>query len=257
MMMGAPETDPFLMLDELRGTFSRELGGGFPPHPHRGMQTLTYVLSGGIVHEDSNGHRGEITDGGAQWMSAGRGIVHSEMPPENVDGEFHGFQIWINLPAEKKMQQSRYRDVSRAELATLEENGCRLVAISGSWQLGNQEVTGPLDELAAEGSLAELQVPAGGTARLVTNRLANVVGYLFDGSVRAPAQNIDSQHLLLTGPGDTWDIEAGDAGARLMLLKGDPIGEPVAAYGPFVMNTEEEIRQAVQDYQDGTLARPA
>jgi quercetin 2,3-dioxygenase len=151
--------DPILMLDELRAERREDLGGGFPPHPHRGMQTLTYMKHGGIIHEDSRGNRGEIRGGGVQWMSAGRGIIHSEMPTQDTEG-LHGFQLWINLPAAEKMSEPRYRDIPASELAALEGEGFVALAIGGEWRLNDSAVAGPLREIAPRAGVLDLQLQA-------------------------------------------------------------------------------------------------
>lgn len=245
--------DPILMIDELRADSREDLGGGFPPHPHRGMQTLTYLRQGGIIHEDSQGNRGEIRSGGAQWMSAGRGIIHSEMPTADSDG-MHGFQLWINLPRADKMSAPRYRDIPAAELLSAQGEGFALTAIAGRWQLADADITGPLAELAPRAGVADLAMQAGMRVDLVTQAEESVLVYVYEGSLEHAGTAISQQQLLLTSPGESLQLEAGDEGAGLLLLRGQPLGEPVAQYGPFVMNTPEEIEQAIQDYQSGQLA---
>ncbi|MEO1079907.1 MAG: pirin family protein [Pseudomonadota bacterium] len=242
--------DPVLMIDELRSEHREDFEAGFPPHPHRGMQTLTYMKHGGIIHEDSQGNRGEIRSGGAQYMSAGRGIVHSEMPTQDSEG-LHGFQLWINLPAAEKMDAPRYRDLPLTELAQGEAQGVDITAISGEWRVNKLELTGPLDELAPQAALADLRLAAGATAEIATHEDESAMALIYDGSLAARGQLFDPRQLLIFGPGDALELESGDSGAGLLVLRGRPLREPVVHYGPFVMNSEEEIEQAIRDYQAG------
>lgn len=243
--------DPILMIDELRSEHREDFAAGFPPHPHRGMQTLTYMKHGGIVHEDSQGNRGEIRSGGAQYMSAGRGIVHSEMPTQDSAG-LHGFQLWFNLPGKDKLAAPRYRDLPLDSLVHREGGGYAITAISGDWQLGHEEaVAGPLAELAPQAAMADLHLDGGAGADIATARGESVLVYIYDGSLRAGGAEQSAQRLLIFGDGEQLRLEAGDNGAGLLLLRGKPIGEPVVHYGPFVMNTAEEIEEAIRDYQAG------
>ncbi|MEM1188846.1 MAG: pirin family protein [Pseudomonadota bacterium] len=242
--------DPVLMIDELRSDHREDFEAGFPPHPHRGMQTLTYMKHGGIIHEDSEGNRGEIRSGGAQYMSAGRGIVHSEMPTQDSEG-LHGFQLWFNLPAAEKMDAPRYRDLPLEELARGEGGGVDITAVSGTWRVGELDITGPLVELAPQAALADLRLAAGTTTTLATGEDESVMALIYDGTLMARGQQFDAGRLLIFGPGTALELEAGDTAAGLLVLRGRPLREPVVHYGPFVMNTEEEIEQAIRDYQAG------
>jgi len=242
--------DPILMIDELLAEHREDFGGGFPSHPHRGMQTLTYMKQGGIIHEDSHGNRGEIRGGGAQWMSAGRGIIHSEMPTQDSDG-LHGFQLWVNLPAAQKMSQPRYRDVPADELVQWRGEGVEATLIAGQWQFGGDAMRGPLEELAEHASVIDLVMTPEALFETVVPGEENLVGYVYDGSVESGGREVLRQQMLITGEGDALTLQAGDEGARLLLLRGLPLAEPVANYGPFVMNTSEEIEQALRDYQSG------
>ena len=245
--------DPILMIDELRSEHREDFGGGFPPHPHRGMQTLTYLRHGGIIHEDNQGNRGEIRGGGAQWMSAGRGIIHSEMPTADSTG-LHGFQLWINLPRADKMSAPRYRDIPAAELAHAAGEGFDLTAIAGGWQLSDVEATGPLEELVPLAGVADLALAAEARVELATEAEESVLVYVYEGKLQQAGTEVTAQQLLVTSRGDRLSLRAGTDGARVLLLRGRPIGEPVAQYGPFVMNTPAEIEQALQDYQSGQFA---
>jgi len=242
--------DPILMIDELHSEHREDFSGGFPPHPHRGMQTLTYMKQGGIIHEDNQGNRGEILGGGAQWMSAGRGIVHSEMPTQDTTG-LHGFQLWVNLPAAEKMSEPRYRDVPREALATMTGTGFSASVVAGDWQLGAESVTGPLAELAERAALLDLTLEPGAEVNVATAEDESVLAYLYNGQLQHEQGETGPGHLLVTSAGTEWRLRAGDAGAGLLLLRGNPLREPVAHYGPFVMNTQEEIEQTLRDYQSG------
>ena len=248
--------DPLLMVDELRSEHREDFAAGFPPHPHRGMQTLTYMKHGGIVHEDSLGNRGEIRGGGAQWMSAGRGVIHSEMPTQDSHG-LHGFQLWVNLPAADKMASPRYRDVARIELTGLAGPGFEATLIAGDWALDGRTGSGPLVELAERAALADLSLAPGADIVIETGATENAVAYIYGGSLVEQGRDIPERHMVVTGPGEQWRLVAGGEGAELLLVRGEPIGEPVAHYGPFVMNTMDEIEQALADYQAGRFAQSA
>ncbi len=248
--------DPILMIDELRSEYREDFAGGFPPHPHRGMQTLTYMKRGGIIHEDNQGNRGEIRGGGAQWMSAGSGVIHSEMPTQDTEG-LHGFQIWINLPATQKMSTPRYRDIPAAELAQRQSEAFNATAIAGDWVVSDTPISGPLHELAEQASILDLQLDAGNSATIEAHESESLIAYVYDGSVLKDGVEITAKHLLISSRGDRWTVQAGPEGAALLVLRGEPLREPVAHYGPFVMNTPEEIEQALQDYQQGRFVRTA
>lgn len=242
--------DPILMVDELRSEHREDFAGGFPPHPHRGMQTLTYMKQGGIVHQDSLGNRGEIRGGGAQWMSAGRGVIHSEMPTQDTSG-LHGFQLWINLPRQQKMSAPRYRDIPQHELARASGTGFEITAIAGQWQGRGLDIRGPLEELTAQAAIADLALEPGAGLSLTVSASETLLGYVYGGSIPHGAMVIGSQQLFVTSDGEEFQLRAGDHGAKLLLLRGEPLREPVAHYGPFVMNTAQEIEQTLRDYQSG------
>ena len=250
---GHAAMDPVLMIDELRSEHREDFAAGFPAHPHRGMQTLTYMKHGGIIHEDSQGNRGEIRSGGAQYMSAGRGIIHSEMPTQDTQG-LHGFQLWFNLPAAEKMSAPRYRDLPLAELARAGGTGFRLTAVSGAWEVSGASVVGPLEELAPQAALGDLQIDPGTSVRVRAQPGETVMAYVYDGAVAVRGRQPGARQLLIFGDGGHFELTAGDAGAGLLVLRGQPIGERVVHYGPFVMNSEAEIEQAIRDYQSGRFA---
>lgn len=255
-LVGEPLTDPLLLLDELNCPYRADFAGGFPDHPHRGMQTLTYLKSGGIAHADSLGNRGEIRAGGVQWLSAGSGVIHSEMPTLDSDG-LHGFQLWFNLPAAAKRHPPRYRDIAGSALVTEVTPDYSATVIAGDWLLpSGATLTGPLHELAPQAGLLDLELHANATVELAIGAGDCGVAYLYDGAVTlADGQGVASGMLVITGTGDRWRLSGGSEGAKLLVIAGRPIGEPVVGYGPFVMNTGEEIEIAVREYQMGTFIK--
>ena len=249
------DMDPFLMLDEIRSVDSADYVGGFPPHPHRGIETLTYMLAGGFVHEDNMGHREELRDGGAQWMSSGRGVIHSELPLIH-EGLLHGFQLWINLPAAQKMQAPAYKQATRDELpeATL-DNGTVLRSFGGTWEIAGKTLVSPLNNFSANARALDVTLPANTALQIAVPHNDAVLAYVFDGSLVTENKNIERQNVVRYSTGDSVTLQAGNNGARLLLLTGTPLGEPIAQYGPFVMNTEAEIQQAIEDYRNGLFAQ--
>ncbi|MBA2780460.1 pirin family protein [Billgrantia kenyensis] len=245
------ELDPFLMLDELGSDRPDDYIGGFPPHPHRGIQTLTYIVHGGITHEDHLGHSSTIQAGGAQWMHTGRGIVHSEMPLTDSQG-LHGFQLWLNLPASEKMSEPRYRDVPSGEMPRLPGTQAELVALGGRWStLDGDSVSGPLDALAGDGAVSHVRLEAGGELTLSVQSEMLAV-HVFEGELQIAGENVAAGQLARLGAGDTLELSS-RGGAQCLLLSGTPHREPIAHYGPFVMNHMHEIDQALQDYRSGNF----
>ena len=252
------DMDPFLMLDEIRSVDSADYVGGFPPHPHRGIETLTYMLAGGFVHEDNMGHREELRDGGAQWMSSGRGVIHSELPLIQEgginEGLLHGFQLWINLPAAQKMQAPAYKQATRDELpeATL-DNGTVLRSIGGTWDIVGKTLVSPLKHFSANARALDVSLPANTALQIAVPHNDTVLAYVFEGSLVTEVKNVERQNIVRYNTGDSVTLQAGINGARLLLLTGTPLGEPIAQHGPFVMNTEAEIQQAIEDYRAGNF----
>ncbi|TFH85624.1 pirin family protein [Billgrantia azerbaijanica] len=243
--------DPFLMLDELGSDRPDDYLGGFPPHPHRGIQTLTYVIHGGLTHEDHLGHTSTIHAGDAQWMHTGRGIVHSEMPLTDSHG-LHGFQLWLNLAARDKLSPATYRDVRGSEMPRLGAAGAELIALGGRWQTATGDgVSGPLDALAGDAAVAHVRLAAGATLTLEASAETLAV-YVFAGTLEVGDEPVTSGELARLGPGRTLTLTTRHGGEAL-LLAGTPHREPIAHYGPFVMNDMREIEQALADYRDGTF----
>jgi quercetin 2,3-dioxygenase len=253
---GQHDLDPFLMLDEIRSDTRDDFVAGFPSHPHRGIETLTFMLLGGFEHQDHMGHRAAIRSGGAQWMSAGRGVIHSEMPLPG-EGRIHGFQLWINLPAADKLREPDYAQAESAELPEITLEGGSLRIIAGAYH----DVVSPIARTACEATVMDLRLEAGAAFHWnpPAGHRALLRPYAGNVSLGNPAgavAQVDSGHMaVLDGEGEIV-IEAGEQGAGLLLLSGRPLGEPIVQYGPFVMNTAEEIRQAIHDYQTGALVAP-
>ncbi len=244
--------DPFLLLDEIQSDDPDDYIAGFPPHPHRGIETLTYIRQGGIQHEDHMGNRGEVLSGGAQWMSAGRGVIHGEMPLKE-DNVLHGFQLWINLSAANKMKQPDYRDVPKAEIPHITAPKFEAHVLAGDWQLNGRSVKGPLDKLEAEVGYLDLILPAGGEFTHSLPQGHQVVAYVYQGSAMFDQPVRQHQFAMFNDSGDIRVTS--DEGAQILLLHGRPHKEPVVNYGPFVMNTMEQIDEAIRDYQNGTLTQ--
>ncbi len=244
--------DPFLMLDELKASAREDYIGGFPPHPHRGFETLTYLIHGGLTHEDSMGNRGEVHAGEAQWMSAARGVIHSEMPLLDSDG-LHGFQVWVNLPAARKMDAPRYRDVRAGEMTGLRAETMELKAIAGRWETPDSgSVSGPLPRMGEDAGMADVRLGAGGILDLVLEPAERLLVYVYEGTL---ANGLTQGQLAVWTNHDRIRVEAVEP-SSMLLFKGTPLGEPISHHGPFVMNTSAEIEQAVQDYRNGRLATP-
>ncbi|MEY3666843.1 MAG: hypothetical protein RL572_383 [Pseudomonadota bacterium] len=246
--------DPFLMLDEFGSQSASDYIGGFPSHPHRGFETVTYMLDGHMQHRDHMGNVGELRNGDVQWMTAGSGVIHSEMPQQK-EGRMRGFQLWLNLAAKDKMQPASYRDVPAADIPVLPRPSGHIKAIAGEVQgsLGSvrghitRPMTQPLylDIVVDEGSYAEsFAVPEGDT----------VLVYVYEGSARVGGTPVEKSRMVRLSRQGAVQIEVGGP-AKLLLIAGRPLREPIVHYGPFVMNTREEIEQALTDYRNGTLTR--
>ncbi|MFC6633826.1 pirin family protein [Microbulbifer taiwanensis] len=255
----SPDFSPFLMLDEIRSENADDYIAGFPPHPHRGIETLTYMLNGEFEHRDHLGNRGAVSSGGAQWMRAGRGIVHSEMPAqaENpAEGGMHGFQLWINMAAADKMSKPTWRDIQSAEIPelALDSAGSLIRLIAGEWTVGGEKRRAPLTDAAAEAAVADIRLAAGAEVNLPLPLEHSTMVFVYRGALVTERGTIARGNMLLYGTGESLQLRARDQeGAGLLCLHGLPLREPVAHYGPFVMNSREEIEQALRDYNNGTL----
>ncbi|HYA66038.1 MAG TPA: pirin family protein [Burkholderiaceae bacterium] len=247
--------DPFLMLDEFYSDNPDDYLAGFPSHPHRGFETVTYMLDGHMRHEDSLGNRGDLGPGDVQWMTAARGIIHSEMPQQS-EGRMRGFQLWINLAAKDKMKPASYRDIAAGEIPTLTlDAGGEARVVCGTLRQGDRLVRGPAQSQSRVSLYADVHLPAGTVfvAPLAANDNAFVYLYEGEASVGEEAKPLPTRAAGLLSPGSDVRVQAGPMGARFLLLAGAPIGEPIVQYGPFVMNTRAEIDQAISDYQSGHL----
>ncbi len=264
--------DPFLLLDDFRNEYPSDYLAGFPWHPHRGIETITYVLAGNVEHGDSLGNRGNLGAGDVQWMTAGSGILHQEMPRGDATGRMHGFQLWANLPASLKMTRPRYQDIGARDIPeVVEDDGTRVRVICGTFW----GKTGPVEGVAADPSYVDISVPPGKQRRFVVDTSRNAFAYVFAGSgsfrdasqplavrneLAEEAGVIDrgdarNRSLVLFDTGDEVVVQAGDEGIRFLLVSGKPIDEPVAWYGPIVMNTPGELQQAFSELRAGTFIK--
>ena len=242
--------DPFLMLDEFRSDDPGDYIAGFPTHPHRGFETVTYMLAGSLEHRDSMGNHGRLEAGSAQWMTAGSGVLHSEMPQQK-DGLLWGFQIWVNLPAELKMCAPRYQDIPPEDIPEVTDGAARVRVIAGT----AADVRGPIDGVAVDPLMLDVSIGPNRYWNTLVPEDHTVIAYVFDGSVGLDTETqVSSGHLAVFGPGCQISAVTGDQGARFLLLGGAPIGEPIVQYGPFVMNTHHEIEAALDDYRSGRFA---
>ena len=253
--------DPFLMLDEFSSFDANDYIAGFPSHPHRGFETVTYLIDGHMLHQDHLGNRGDLKSGAVQWMSAGRGIIHSEMPQQE-QGRMRGFQLWINLPAREKMKPAGYRDIDPSEIPVVDlAGGGRAKIIAGTLASAGGPVAGPIQGLATDPLYVDVALCAGAAFAQSLPDTRNAFVYVFEGSANigasSSARTLATHSAGVLGPGDRIEVSAGAEGARFLLLAGKPLGEPVVQHGPFVMTTREEIEQAIRDYQSGELTRPA
>jgi hypothetical protein len=245
--------DPFLMLDAFGSDDPDDYIAGFPDHPHRGFETITYMIAGRMRHRDSAGHEGLLENGGVQWMTAGRGVIHSEIPQQE-HGTMEGFQLWLNLPARDKMQAPWYRDFANAELPSLvTPEGVTVTVIAGE----SHGVTGAVTREATAPLYLDVHLPAGTRFAERLPAAHNAFAYVYRGSVSIAGQAVPAQRMAILANDAAADgvvVEAAvDAPARVLLIAGRPLGEPIAQYGPFVMNTQEEIYQALSDFREGRL----
>lgn len=263
--------DPFLMMDDFRGDNPSDYSAGFPWHPHRGIETITYVLAGTVAHADSLGNAGVLGPGTVQWMTAGRGILHQEMPKGDVFGRMHGFQLWANLPSSLKMTAPRYQDIEAQAIPEVtDDDGVRVRVICG--EFWGQK--GPVDGIAADPRYLDVFVPAGKRKVLKVETYRQAFAYVFegdgaflgaskpfgvlreeeiDGVETLVREEVGNRSLVVFDSGDEVVVQAGEKGVRFLLVSGKPLREPVAWHGPIVMNTQAEIRQAMTDLRNGTF----
>lgn len=241
--------DPFLLFDHFGSHNPDDYIRGFPMHPHRGIETVTYMLAGLVRHKDSLGNTGEITSGDVQWMTAGRAILHEEMP-EGLGGHMEGFQLWVNLPAELKMSEPRYQEISAAKIPWLNPiNGVTIRLIAGTYG----DVCGPVTDIAADPLYMDVTVYGGNRFDLDLPAGHNAFMYVFNGGGDFCGTQVEATRLLVLEDGDRIEVVGGLLGTRFLLVAGKALHEPIARYGPIVMNTEEEIRQALRELRNGTF----
>jgi len=266
------EFDPFLLLDDFRNDIPEDYLAGFPWHPHRGIETVTYVLAGTVDHGDSIGNRGTIGAGDIQWMTAGSGIIHQEMPKGDQSGRMHGFQLWANLPSALKMTKPRYQEVKSPDVPEVtDDDGTRVRVVCGSFW-GKK---GPIDGIAADPIYLDVSVPAGRKKTLPIETTRHAFAYVFAGNGKfcnasgplavptegikwldtAPPSEVSNRSLVLFDRGDELEVQAGEDGIRFLLVSGKPLQEPVAWYGPIVMNTQEQLRRAFEELEEGTFLK--
>ena len=264
--------DPFLLLDDFRNDVPEDYLAGFPWHPHRGIETITYVLAGTVEHGDSMGNRGAIAAGDIQWMTAGRGIIHQEMPKGDPDGRMHGFQLWANLPASLKMTAPRYQEVKAAEIPEIvDDDGTRARVVCGEFW-GKR---GPVEGIAADPIYIDVSIPPGRRKSLPVETMRQAFAYIFSGDGKfcnasgplevptesvgwldtTPPKDAENRSLVLFDRGDEVVVQAGEDGIRFLLVSGKPLEEPVAWYGPIVMNTQAKLKQAMAELQDGNFIK--
>jgi redox-sensitive bicupin YhaK (pirin superfamily) len=264
--------DPFLLLDDFRNDIPEDYLAGFPWHPHRGIETITYVLAGTVEHGDSLGNRGTIAPGDVQWMTAGSGIIHQEMPKGDQAGRMHGFQLWANLPSNLKMMAPRYQEVKAQDIPVVtDDDGTEARVVCGNFW----GKTGPVFGIAADPLYLDVSIPAGRRKTLPVGVSRNTFAYVFSGTGKFcnasgplavptegvgwletnPPSEATNRSLVLFDDGDDVEVQAGDDGIRFLLVSGKPLAEPVAWYGPIVMNTQEQLQQAFADLEKGTFLK--
>lgn len=253
----ALRVDPFLMLDEFSSENADDYIAGFPSHPHRGFETVTYMLDGHMLHEDHLGNKGDLKSGGAQWMTAGRGIIHSEMPQQE-SGRMRGFQLWVNLPAKEKMKPASYQDIQPDQIPRIDlPDGGEIKVVAGYVEIDGNHISGPIQGIFTEPTFLDVRLPANGQFRHALSSELNAFVYPYEGQIEIgpidKARQLQSQIAGVLSNGDRIEIRTQDRPAAFLLLAGRPLREPIVQYGPFVMNTREQIEQAMSDYRNGQL----
>ena len=241
--------DPFLMLDFFGSDTPSDYLAGFPSHPHRGFQTVTYMLAGKMRHRDSVGNEGVIEAGGIQWMNAGRGIIHEEMP-EQQQGLLKGFQLWVNLPASQKMSDPGYQDIRPEDVRVVETDGITVRVLAGKYE----DVSGPVKTTAVSPVFLDVSLQPGGSIDMPVPTHYSAFTLCFEGEIQIEQEHLQAGTLAVLGEGSTIKVHS-PSGGRFILVSGEPINEPVVQYGPFVMNSEAEIQQALRDYQSGLFGK--
>lgn len=244
--------DPFLMFDELKSDDKNDFMGGFPAHPHRGIETFTYMLKGGFEHQDQLGNKKEITAGNVQWMSTGYGVVHSEMPIVDEQQSMHGFQIWLNMPAKDKLRPARYQDSTH--LPILENSsGARLKLLAGTWEFSGVRRSSPLMGLSGNGAIADVMLESHGEAMFSSLGAQQILLYVHTGEITRPL--LSAGQMAIIEPQQTLTMVASEQGAGALIFMGNKINQKIVHMGPFVMNTEQEIKDAINDYRNGKFGQ--
>lgn len=246
--------DPFLLFDHFGSDNPQDYLAGFPMHPHRGIETVTYMLSGEVQHQDSLGNKGTIGQSDVQWMTSGSGILHEEMPQEPQEGKMEGFQLWVNLPSHLKMTNPRYREVKSSQIPKIKRNDGTVIKIIAGEVDG---VKGAVSEIYANPEYLDVSIPAGGFFQQPVKEGHTSFAYVFEGEGIFGEEEtlVASTNLIILSDGDLVRARAGQNPVRFLLISGKPLNEPIARYGPFVMNTNEEIEQALKDLQDGNFVK--
>jgi redox-sensitive bicupin YhaK (pirin superfamily) len=246
-----PLFDPFLLLDDFGSSNPDDYVAGFPWHPHRGIETVTYIINGEVDHQDSLENKGVIKGGDVQWMTAGSGIIHQEMP-QRFDGESKGFQLWVNLPRAYKMSDPEYRGIVKKDIPSVSTDACSVNIITGTYG----DKVGPVKDIIVKTFYLDVTLRPGKTFIFDAPAHFTIFLYIFEGSVRiAGSDAVGKSFVVLTRDGETIEVSAEESGGRFLLVGGEPIGEPVAWYGPIVMNTQDELRTAFNEYQKGTFVK--
>ena len=248
-----PAFDPFLLFDDFSSPNASDYMPGFPWHPHRGIETVTYILSGEVEHQDSMGNKGSIKKGDVQWMTAGSGIIHQEMPQEHKGG-IKGFQLWVNLPQAHKMMSPRYQEIAGKTIPSMEKDGVIVKVIAGKWE----GTTGPVSDLMVNPTYLDVALPKSKKFSYHVRKEYTVLLYVIEGSIAlgdTSAEPVSAGNIILTENGENISCTAKNSDSKFLLIAGEPIGEPIAWYGPIVMNTEDEIKLALEEYQNGTFVK--
>lgn len=243
--------DPFLLMDYFASENANDYIAGFPPHPHRGFETVTYLLNGTMLHRDHMGNEGVLQAGSVQWMTAGRGVIHEECPQQE-EGLLRGFQLWVNLPASEKMKPAHYQNIEAADIPEIELSSGVVRLIAGEMSIDGKAYEGAVRDIAIQPIYADIRLKANASLELPITENLNSLVFLYEGEGRVSQTDLQDGVNLL-GEGDTLVLESGDKGMNVLLLAGRPLSEPIVQYGPFVMNTQEEIEQAIHDYKRGVL----
>jgi redox-sensitive bicupin YhaK (pirin superfamily) len=241
-----PQLDPFLLLDELKSDEAADYMGGFPSHPHRGFETVTYMLEGQMRHKDSAGNKGLIRSGDIQWMTAGSGIIHSEMP-EQEEGRMWGFQLWINLPAAQKMRAPRYQEIASSDVPEVNDDGAKVRVLAGECN----GVMGSVQDIATQPMLLDVELKNRQTKKIEVPEKHTAIVYIYKGSLSIEGRELQAQQLGHLSSGESLELISGDDGVGALILAAAPLNEPIVRAGPFVMNTQQELEQAFSDFRSG------